>query len=216
MSAQVQQASILSGRQLVLAVTIALHAAAISALMAWRIAEVMQQPLPPIELTDPIPNPDPPPARSRDASNPQVIRPLPQPQLADPKGLPVDEDVNVVTTRIADDVVPPATGGSSVGPEQTRVPADTALTYRATRSSNDYYPAQAIRLEQEGVAIVRVCTNASGAQSALPQVIQSSRSRLLDGAAATWAREALQFTPATHAGVAVPACKEFRVNFTLH
>jgi hypothetical protein len=66
------------------------------------------------------------------------------------------------------------------------------------------------------VAIVRVCADASGAQSAAPQVIKSSRSRLLDGAAVTWAREALQFTPATHAGAAVAACKEFRVNFTLH
>jgi hypothetical protein len=39
---------------------------------------------------------------------------------------------------------------------------------------------------------------------------------LLDGAAVKWAREALQFTPATHAGAAVAACKDFRVNFTLH
>lgn len=216
MSAHVQQASILSPRQFVLAVTIALHAAAISALLAWRIAEVMQQPLPPIQLTDPIPNPDPPPQPRSDIHDPRVIGTIPLPPLPVPTEIRIDDYPDSIPTRITDDVLPLGTGGENAVAGQKLVPADTPLTYRATRPSNDYYPAQAIRLEQEGVAIVRVCADASGAQSAAPQVIKSSRSRLLDGAAVTWAREALQFTPATHAGAAVAACKEFRVNFTLH
>lgn len=215
MSAQVQQASILSGRQIVLAVTIALHAAAISALLAWRIAEVMQQPLPPLQLTDPIPDPDPPVVKPSDTRSTKVIEAIAVPRLAEPKAIPLDEDPDVIPARIADEIVPTRTGGGTTVAEQNPVP-DTPLTYRATRPSNDYYPAQAIRLEQEGVAIVQVCTDATGAQSTAPQVIKSSRSRLLDSAAVTWAREALQFTPATHAGAAIPACKEFRVNFTLH
>lgn len=215
MNTQVQQASILSGRQLVFAATIALHAAAIAALMAWRIAEVMQQPLDPIQLTDPIPDPDPPPARPSDPVNRPIFKNFDVPPLPERTDLRIADDTKIDAVRTTDEVVPP--GGTGAGDvERVAPPADTPLRYRATRSPDDYYPPQAIRLEQEGVAVVQVCTDASGALSASPQVTKSSRSRLLDAAAITWAREALQFTPATRAGAAVAACKEFRVNFMLH
>ena len=217
MSTQVQHASILSGRQVVFAATVALHAAAIAALMAWRIAEVMQRPLDPIQITDPIPNPDPPRPLPPDPVDRSLIQTIDVPRLPERIDLHTEEDPQkVVTARVTDDGVPPGGSGASKGVARLAPPADTPLRYRATRSPDDYYPAQAIRLEQEGVAIVQVCTDAGGALSAAPQVTKSSRSRLLDAAAVTWAREALQFTPATRAGAAVAACKEFRVNFTLH
>jgi hypothetical protein len=50
----------------------------------------------------------------------------------------------------------------------------------------------------------------------MPTIENSSGSARLDGAAVTWAREALRFTPATRSGSPVSACKGFRVNFTLH
>jgi len=213
MSAQVQQASILSGRQLILAVTIAPHAAAISGLLAWRIAEGV------INLPVGIPI----------VVKPEEPRPLPEERKTKPviqkfytelsqrqPDIPIEEERQVFLPQVIN-----AGGkqGETEGNEQHEVtappPADTALRYRATRPSDDYYPPQAIRLGQEGVTIVRVCVDAAGAP-ATPQVISSSRSRLLDGAAVNWARDALQFTPATHAGAAVAACKDFRVNFTLH
>jgi len=215
MSAQVRQASILSGRQLVLAVTIALHAAAISGLMAWQIAEVITRTsTDPIQLVDV--NPDPLRAPPPDAPERPMIQtinnymPLDAPDLVRID----DSEERPNTIAVTDEVVTGSAG--SVIAESRPAPADTPLRYRAMRSSDDYYPPQAIRLEQQGVAIVRACVDASGALSSVPQVTSSSRSRLLDAAAVTWAREALQFTPATRGGAAVPACKEFRVNFTLH
>ncbi len=73
MSAQVRQASIPLGRQLVLAVTIALHAAAISGLMAWRFAEaIARTSTDPIQLVDV--DPDPLPAPPSDAGTPMIRR----------------------------------------------------------------------------------------------------------------------------------------------
>jgi TonB family protein len=215
MSAQLHPASILSGRQLVLAVTIALHAAAISGLMAWRIAEVITRiPDDPIQIFDI--KPDPPRDLAPVSNDPRIITAITVPSPRDPNVQlikDIEEELHTVS----------ATAGTSGGGEtgsvvQDQLPAaaDTPLQYRATRPSDDYYPPQAIRMEQEGVTIVRTCVEATGALSAAPHVVKSSRSRLLDGAAIAWAREALQFTPATHAGAAVPGCKEFRVNFTLH
>lgn len=214
MSAQVQQASILSGRQLILAATIALHAAAISGLLAWRIAEVVINP--PVGIPINV-QPEKPRALPEERKTNPVIQKfyteLPQRR----PDIPIEEERQIVVTQVRDEGGTQRATGGSEQPEAVAPPAaDTALSYRATRASDDYYPPQAIRLGQEGVTIVRVCVDAKGAQSALPQVITSSRSRLLDGAAVSWAREALQFTPATHAGAAVAACKDFRVNFTLH
>jgi TonB family protein len=215
MSAQVHQASILSGRQLILAVTIALHAAAISGLLAWRIAEVVIN-KPGGILVDVRPDkpPDVPAPKNKDPVIEKFYGRLPDLR----PDIPIDEERQVVVAQVVDESgQQQGAGGGNATPEViTPPPADTALSYRATRPSDDYYPPQAIRLGQEGVAIVRVCVDAMGAQSAVPRIIGSSRSRLLDGAAVNWAREALQFTPATHAGAAVAACKDFRVNFTLH
>jgi len=213
MSAQVQQASMLSGRQLVLAVTVALHAAAISGLMAWRIAEVMiQTPDVPIQLQDLKPDPPripPPPTNEK-----PIIEAIRFDSLDGPALPPMEVESQI---RVDSDTKEVSISGGSGAPlEQQALIADTPLTYRATRAPDDYYPPQAIRLEQEGVTVVRACIDATGMQSALPQVVKSSRSRLLDAAATAWARESLQFTPATHAGVAMPACKDFRINFKLH
>ncbi len=197
---------------MILAVTIALHAAAISALLAWRIAEVViNQPdgiL--VDVTPDKPRELPRPEKAKDPVIQKIYTQLPQRR----PDIPIEEEKQIVAAQITDEDHG-AKSGSATPEVIVPAPADTALGYRATRPSDDYYPPQAIRLGQEGVTIVRVCVDAKGAQSA-PQVISSSRSRLLDGAAVSWAREALQFTPATHAGAAVAACKDFRVNFTLH
>jgi TonB family protein len=93
---------------------------------------------------------------------------------------------------------------------------DTPLRYQAVRSSDDFYPPQAIRMAREGAAIVRACVDAGGRLSGTPSVVRTSRVSSLDAAAIRWASEALRFQPATRGGVAIEACKEFRVSFTLH
>jgi protein TonB len=100
------------------------------------------------------------------------------------------------------------------GGDAIPIPA-TDLTYRATRSPDDYYPAASIRLQEQGVAVVEVCVNAQGRLDGRPVIQRTSGSRQLDAAAVRWASEALAFTPATRNGAAVAACKGFRVNFSL-
>jgi TonB family protein len=92
---------------------------------------------------------------------------------------------------------------------------DTPIRYEAIRPTNDYYPPQAIRMQSQGVTIIRTCVGASGRLSSQPSVVRGSRDALLDAAAVKWAGEALRFQPATRGGVAVASCKDFRVNFTL-
>src|SRR5438128_2723124 len=143
MSAQVHPASVLSGRQLVLAVTIALHAAAISGLMAWRIAEVMTRTADrPIQLFDIDPDPprDLPPVNH----DPQIITTITMPSPREPNVQPIDDtERELVAVSTTGGIIGGEMGGAI--PEQRPAPADTPLQYRATRPSDDYYPPQAIR-----------------------------------------------------------------------
>lgn len=219
MSAHVQlhQASVLTGRQMVMAVTIGLHALAIMALMAARTI---------------IPNVA--------TSQPTYIDPVQQiePQLVDARPIPVDqipfervvlrEDIPRVRPEYQPEETfnPPAetnpgqqvvSGAGEQGASTGRGVeiAPTPLQFRAVRPSDDYYPSEAMTLGEQGVAIVKVCVAPNGRIDGKPVIERSAGSPRLDRAALAWAREALRFTPATENGVAVAACKGFRVNFTL-
>lgn len=213
MSAYVQQASMVSGRSMVLMVTVALHAAAISALLAWRITEGKSIKTAPdliVNWLDPErPKPVPNPVTN---NNPLVGIPMPAPQ-APPRPIEFDSS----DTAPAGQAGTPDPQMGTAGP-QAPVPVvvQTPLRFQAVRPSDDYYPPTAIRLEQQGSVIVRACADAAGRLSGRPGVVSGSRHRLLDEAAVKWAAEALRFTPATRDGAAIAACKEFRVNFTLH
>lgn len=206
MTTYVHRMHVTSGRTAVMGVIIALHVAFIAGLMAWRIAEnVSDKSATAIKLawvTDPS-KPKPVPTVTKPAEVPlkpldEVAVPIPEPQV----DLPQAEAGTTALTASADD-----TAGNAV---------DTPLQYRAIRPADDYYPPQAIRMNQVGAVIVRACVDASGHLTSTPQVVTPSVSSLLDAAATKWAGEALRFTPATRGGVAVASCKDFRVNFKLH
>jgi protein TonB len=212
MSAHIQQAGMFSGRSLVLMITIGLHALVITALMAIRLA----------------PDWAPEVGSLRWIPLPQQVKHLPQVPLKDPlTKIPATErfevpDVPEPETQPRRDEGlgspdPGITQWIPVQPEWGRPSGATReLQYQVVRSADDYYPAAARRLEEQGLAVVRVCVDAVGRLDGMPRVEVSSGSRRLDAAAIAWAREALQFTPAQREGVAIPACKGFRVNFTLH
>lgn len=211
-SASMHQASVLNGRQMVMVVVIGLHALVFSALMAMKIVVERDtvpdvQPLTPLAKIEPLPQQAPPDLRP-DAmprfSAPDI--PLPRAQFPE----------ETLIERVPD-VIPPVVSGGDMAtvPPDPVVVAPTALSYRATRSPNEYYPASSLRMQEEGAAIVRVCVGAAGQIEGKPQIERSSGSRSLDVAALAWVREAVQFTPATRNGEAVTACKGFRVNFTL-
>jgi TonB family protein len=210
MSAQVHRSAVLSGRPLALAITIALHVVLVSGLLAIKVVEELQKRVTPIQLSFPEKQkPTEPVERIRDPdlTNPTDVV-VPPPAVV---RVPVEEEVMTVVTEPDVVVVDP-----DQRPARAAITPDTPLRFQAVRPSDDYYPPQAIRMAQEGAAIVRACVDAGGRLASAPVVVTSSRSSLLDTAAVTWAREALRFTPATRAGVAVASCKDFRVNFTLH
>ena len=210
MSAQVQHASMASGRSLVFMVIVALHGVAISALMAWRIAETTSRDPDRVLIDWPqqqsreIPKPAAP-------GNPLQKVPMPIP-VAPANLLPVAEE-QVISAGPASEVTA-VTNTGNAGPSE--VIADTPLRFQAVRPADDYYPPNAIRLEQQGTVIVRTCVDAAGRLAEAPRVVTGSRFRALDDAAILWAAEALRFTPATKGVKATGACKEFKVNFRLH
>jgi TonB family protein len=212
-----QQAGHLHGRQMVMLVTVALHALVIAGLMMMKVMPELRSDirLLPIDMD---------------------IKPPPEATPTDPK--PVDTkrvfstppvDIPIVDIpEITDNIItlPPETTGPVAetatmqeGPGTgTAVVPDipsTPLQFRAVRPADDYYPSASQSLQEEGMAIVRVCVSPAGALQGKPSIQTSSGSPRLDAAALAWAREALRFTPATERGAPVAACKGFRVNFKL-
>jgi periplasmic protein TonB len=214
MTAHIQQANLLSGRSLVMAVTIALHALVISALMVSRIGVVPQ---PPVKDWIEAVRPDKPiePVVIKDVVNDKQIVDNRSTRFVvpDPDAIYFQEDVPI------DPVLPDAiettapSGGSE--PVVRRV-AETTLMYEATRSTTEFYPPASIRLEEQGTAVVQICVASSGRIQGRPQITASSGYARLDAAAVRWAQEALRFTPATRDGAAVESCKGFKVIFDLH
>jgi TonB family protein len=217
-SAQIQllqQASVLSGRQMVMLIVIGLHALVISALMTMHLMPDISKAQTRITAVFLPRDPEPVPPRPELHVN---VRKPPPVQLDMP--LP---DLNLTAPE---PVKPPVKTGPKPNPAQA-TPGDadldvvapiapTALQFRAVRNADDYYPSTSLSLQEEGASIVRVCVAPSGRLDGRPVIERSSGSSRLDAAALLWAREALRFTPATRDGVPISACKEFRVNFTLH
>lgn len=217
MSAVVQQAGLATGRQMVLMATIGLHALVIAVLMTMKIRPDPVPDIPRLKVNVLARTPVQPPLepqRLRDADLKDAT------PVALPRNPPVFPTVaNTVTLPTPDTrawqvaEVPVTTAGSG---SVVAAPAPTELRFEAVKSTDDYYPATSLRLQEEGVAIVRVCVGPDGRLSGAPVVESGSGSRRLDAAAVAWTREALRFTPATREGRPVAACKGFRVRFNIN
>lgn len=220
MSAQTllqQQAGLLHGRQMVMLVTIALHALVIAGMMMMK---VMPELRPDIRLIPIDADISPPPEQP-----PPVVK-IEDPQLIAPYMAPPIDRVVVEIPDYPDAAIvpPPETTGvaaastvEAAGPGTAVIPdiPSTPLQYRAVRPADDYYPSASQSMQEEGMAIVKVCVTPAGRLDGRPVIQTSSGSPRLDAAALRWAGEALRFTPATERGAPVAACKGFRVNFTL-
>jgi TonB family protein len=212
-----QQAGQLHGRQMVMLVTIALHAVVIAGMMMMR---VMPELRPPDRHLLPIDNVvEPPPVekpQQLQVPDPILTTPFTPPPIAiRPVDIPLDISDNAV-------VLPPQNTGpvaavATDGPGTATIPdiPSTPLQFRAVRPADDYYPSASQSMQEEGLAIVRVCVTPAGRLDGKPVIETTSGSPRLDAAALTWAREALRFTPATQRGVPIGSCKGFRVNFKL-
>jgi protein TonB len=213
MSSQIQQAGMLSGRSMTMMVVVGLHALAITALITYRMAPDFDpgpKMVPWTIFKDPVP-PMPPIEHAK---------PLDRPNMIPTERIPIPIPGPIAEQMITADTVPQAEAVADPGPLMQNGPVETvrvetALQYRIVRPTDDYYPNASLVQEEHGVSVVRVCVDATGRIAALPIIETSSGYRRLDEAAVRWARESLRFTPATRDGVAVPACKGFRVNFNL-
>jgi TonB family protein len=221
MSAQVQQASVLTGRSMTMMVVIGLHALVISALIAMKfVPPMIDMGPPPIVVTMQPPDPVPPPPQPNPVpleahKFPVVIPVLP------PLDIQLSEDSLVVEVSSPQEVdTGPVLVDSGPGTSTviTAPPARvfTELKHRAVMSPDDFYPATSVSLQEQGIAIVNVCVRADGRMDGQPTIAGSSGYKRLDQAAIKWAREALRFTPATENGLGVRACKGFRVVFNLN
>jgi periplasmic protein TonB len=218
MRTHVQQASILSGRSMTLLAVIGLHALLIAALIAVKIVppiiqnEVRMQWVKeqPPEIVPPPPQLKPKPAATPIVE--VVVPPLVLP--ADDVRAPEEAIQVAVSEGPADQIEPGPVTESVIPAPRTR--EFTELDYRAVKSPNDFYPLASISLQEQGIAIVRLCVDGAGRLDGAPTIQSSSGFRRLDQAAVKWAREALRFTPATENGVGVRSCKGFRVVFNLN
>jgi TonB family protein len=83
-------------------------------------------------------------------------------------------------------------------------------------NTDDFYPSAAKRMEEQGVATVRVCVDANGRLTSDPTTVQSSGSARLDQGALQLAKAGSgHYRASTEDGRPVNSCYPFRVRFQL-
>jgi protein TonB len=201
---------------MVFLVTVGLHALFIAVLMTMKMGVpdfIQQSALVAEFLTPDKPIEQPPPQLTPETTEQPTWR---LPEIPAPDFAPPADEPGPTALQLSPDPGPVA--GPLEGTPAGSVPQipSTPLQFSIVRSTDDYYPSQSLSLQEQGTAIVRVCVTPGGKLDGRPVIEGTSGSPRLDAAAISWAREALRFKPATRDGVAVAACKGFRVNFQLH
>jgi TonB family protein len=83
-------------------------------------------------------------------------------------------------------------------------------------NTDDFYPPQARRLDEQGVGTVQVCVDANGRLTAEPTMAQGTGSTRLDDGALKLAKAGSgHYRPTTENGQPVNSCYAFRVRFQL-
>jgi TonB family protein len=130
--------------------------------------------------------------------------------IAPPEFLPPGyESGEQIYARPVDPTVPPLVPPRAV----SRVPGGPGSGFPDT---DDYYPPAAKRLEEQGIATVRVCVDAHGRLSSAPTLLQSAGSARLDEGALQLARAGSgHYRASTDDGRPVDSCYGFRIRFQL-
>jgi len=199
-----------SSRSTTMFVVVALHALVFYGLLT---TIVHQSPMPP---KDPLVNGqviNPPPAEPPAIPNPtidtwRVVAPTPDfppTQRTDSS----DEDVNVGPVT----PTPPQPLQPSHPHQVTQVQGGPGVGFPNT---DDFYPAAARRLEEQGVATVRVCVDGKGRLTADPTTLQGTGSARLDEGALKLARAGSgHYRATTEDGQPVSSCYPLRIRFQL-
>jgi TonB family protein len=147
--------------------------------------------------------------------------PLPHPTMADPRlKVPPPEFPQASFPDDSLDVAPqPAidllrsSGSTTLNHEVSRVIGGPGRGFPTT---DDFYPSAAKRLEEQGVATVRVCVDTSGRLTSAPTTVQSSGFARLDEGAIQLAKAGSgHYRASTEDGRAVNSCYPFRIRFQL-
>jgi len=202
--------SLFSRRTISVLLILGLHVVIIYAFATGLARPLLSKLIPPIIV---VPMPD--PERHWDPP------PLPQPTLSANK-LQVDREP-------VDYFPPPAREGLEAQPVLPQVgptlPVSPELPPRVAHRegggpgkgfphTDDFYPANALRLGQEGVATVQVCVDEKGRLTAMPTITQSSGTASLDDGAMKLAKAGSgHYRPTTEDGRPVSSCYEYRIGF---
>jgi TonB family protein len=122
-----------------------------------------------------------------------------------------DPNTNV-TPRILEDLSPPRT------PPLPPQPVNQVLggPGKGFPNTDDFYPPQARRLDEQGVGTVKVCVDTNGRLTADPTMVQGTGSARLDDGALKLARAGSgHYRATTENGLPVNSCYAFRVRFQL-
>ena len=134
-------------------------------------------------------------------------------RLEPPKLPPLQPPPADARTTTAAQGAPPEAGAQT-----QRAPSAASLELIGRNrlpNSEDFYPATARRLNQEGAARVHVCVDERGSITGAPQLTGSSGHRLLDEAALAIVR-AGQYARAVRGGLPVGNCYNFQIDFQMH
>ena len=203
----------ISRRTLTLALVTVLHLAVFYALMVGlsinltKVSEppLQNKPIPPIHTSDLPPPPSP---------KVQPVK-LDVPPLDTDAKLIHDESPDGIRTEVA----PPPPVDSA--PHDPVSPAHVVKTLQGGPgvgfpNPDEYYPDSARRMEEHGIATVRVCVDPHGRLTTDPTTLESTGSARLDEGALKLARAGSgHYRATTEDGMPVNACYAFRVRFQL-
>jgi TonB family protein len=156
--------------------------------------------LPPVARTSPPLPPGP-------TLQPTILH---MPPIIDVLPPPPGDTGGIETTLIEPPASPPSHGTAQA---MQRVQGGPG---RGFPNTADYYPPEAIRLNEQGSTGVSVCVNEAGRLTSAPTIAQSSGSARLDAGALKLARAGSgHYQPTTEDARPVSSCYSFRIRFAL-
>jgi TonB family protein len=198
-----------SRRSITLILVVGLHIALFYGLMtglSGNIKKLIPSPFVTRILHEPQPQSVPPSIPRPPLTTQKIEAPIPEfPSAREP-----DDNEDVIPTPVSN---PPGSAPSAPPHVANRVPGGPGIGFP---NAEDFYPSAAKRMEEQGVATVRVCVDANGRLTSEPSTLQSSGSSRLDEGALQLAKAGSgHYRASTEDGRPVNSCYAFRVRFQL-
>lgn len=205
MPAYVHDTSFFSRRAIVFLAIVALHILLFWMLtsgLARRVVEVIAPPIDANLIEELEDREEPPPPPPPEFERPPIEIPPPEVTI----NIPSDP----MTTAITDVTTKPVPRTPAPAAPRTIVKAKA----KSFPSTDDYYPAASIRLEEQGSAVVRTCVAPNGKLAEPPSIVTSSKSARLDEAAVKLTK-AGRFIAGSIDGTPTTDCFNTRIRFEL-